>query len=130
MTSAPGTGPVPGPENADDAAAGRRPTEADAGAGAESVQLRRAADELAQRGRDGVGMTATTALFRQFELAQLLHSIAHAVEVGEVLPRELLRHAANLARHILSYPPEGAPEPPVSGLPSAVRLSGTAEGET
>lgn len=72
MNSARGTGPVPGTGNADPAAAGRRPTEADAGTGRESDQLRRAADELAQRGREGVGMTATTARFRQFELAQLL----------------------------------------------------------
>ena len=130
MNSARGTGPVPGTENADPATAGRRPSGADAGAGRESDQLRRAADELAQRGRDGVGMTATTARFRQFELAQLLNSIAQAVEAGEVLPRELLRHAANLAQHILSYPPAAPAEAPATVPSSAVRSPGTDEGET
>ena len=129
MNSARGTGPVPGTGNSDPAAAGGRPTEADAGTGRESDQLRRAADELAQRGREGVGMTATTARFRQFELAQLLNSIAQAVEAGEVLPHELLRHAANLAQHILSYPP--APAEPAATEPSrTVRSPGTDEGET
>lgn len=130
MNSARGTGPVPGTENADPAAAGRRPTGADAGAGRESDQLRRAADELAQRGRDGVGMTAATARFRQFELAQLLNSIAQAMEAGEVLPHELLRHAANLAQHILSYPPAAPAEPPATEPSSTVRSPGTDEGET
>ncbi len=130
MNSARGTGPVPGTGNADPATAGRRPTEADAGTGRESDQLRRAADELAQRGRDGVGMTAATARFRQFELAQLLNSIAQAVEAGEVLPHELLRHAANLAQHILNYPPAAPAEPPATEPSSTVRSPGTDEGET
>lgn len=112
MTS---TGPrpaTPDPAIADaaDAAASRQRTDAAAGPDSDSDRIRRAAEELLQRGRDGTGMTDTTARYRQLELAQLLHAIAHAVEAGEPLPRELLRHAANLARHILSYPP-GPPGP-------------------
>jgi len=51
------------------------------------------------------------------------------VSAGEVLPRELLRHAANFAQHILSYPP--APAEPAAAEPSSTVCSpGTDEGET
>lgn len=66
--------------------------------------LRRAADELLIRGRAGLGMTGTTARYRQFELAQLLGAVERAVEIDQTLPPELLRHAANLAQHINNNP--------------------------
>lgn len=95
-----------------DAVASRQRTDAAAGPDSDSDRIHRAAEELLQRGRAGAGMTETSARYRQLELAQLLHAVAHAVEAGESLPPELLRHAANLSRHILNYPPV----PPGSSL--------------
>ncbi len=77
----------------------------------DSAMLRRAAHELLRRSQAGLGMTVTTAHYRQFELAELLHTIARSLEVGDVLPSELVRHAANLARHINDYP-SASSEPP------------------
>lgn len=70
----------------------------------DSDRLRRAASELMRRGSTGVGPTETTVHYRQLELAELLRVIARAVDHGVALPRDLVRHAANLARHILDYP--------------------------
>lgn len=91
--------------DAADAAAARARTDAAAGADCDSDRIHRAAEELLQRGRDGTGMTGTTARYRQLELAQLLHTIARAVQADDPLPQELVRHAANLSHHILNYPP-------------------------
>ncbi len=74
-------------------------------------RLLSAAEELMRRGRDGVGMTATTTLYRQLALAQLLQAIAHAVEAGQELPDELVRHASTLSQHILAYPAASAQPP-------------------
>jgi len=76
-------------------------------------RLRAAAAELMRRGRAGEGPTQTTMRYRQLELAELLVVTADAVEAGHPLPQEVVRHAANLARHILAYPtePVGAPHP-------------------
>ena len=79
-------------------------TEQAAGPEQDTDRLNRAADELLRRGRAGLGMTETTPRYRQLELAQLLLAIARGLEAGAELPTDVLRHAANLARHILSYP--------------------------
>jgi len=76
--------------------------------GDDGDSLRRAAEELLRRGRAGIGMTQATARYRQFELAQLLGTVVRAIEGGEALPVELLRHAATLAGHILAYPAAAA----------------------
>lgn len=108
-TGGPAHTPAKGADAAD-AAAARVRTDAAAGADSDGDRIHRAADELLQRGRDGTGMTDTTARYRQLELAQLLHTIARAVQAGAPLPHELVRHAANLSRHILNYPPaQGTP---------------------
>lgn len=66
-----------------------------------------------RRGRAGEGPTQTTMRYRQLELAELLVVTADAVEGGHPLPREVVRHATNLASHILAYPaaPASAPRP-------------------
>lgn len=99
------TEPPPGPQDdAADAVAARKLTDAGMGADTDTDRIHRAAAELLRSGQAGLGMTETTARYRQLELAQLLHAIAHGVERGNRLPTEVLRHAANLARHILNYP--------------------------
>lgn len=91
--------------DAEAAAAARARMDAAAGADSDSDRIHRAAEELLQRGGNGTGMTDTTARYRQFELAQLLDAIDRAVQADDPLPHELVRHAANLARHIFNYPP-------------------------
>ncbi len=70
----------------------------------EHDELQGAAQELMRRAREGLEMTATTARYRQFALAQLLQAVACAVEAGEPLPDDIVRHASTLSRHILRYP--------------------------
>lgn len=70
----------------------------------EHQELHLAAQELMRRGQVGLEMTASTARYRQFALAQLLEAIAQAVETGQSLPEDLLRHASTLCGHILRYP--------------------------
>lgn len=65
--------PPPGPrDDAADAAAARKLTDAGMGADADIERIHRAAAELLRRGQAGVGMTEMAARYRQFELAQLL----------------------------------------------------------
>lgn len=80
----------------------------------DSDRLRRAASELMRRGRAGVGPAETTVHYRQLEVAELLLVIARALEDGVALPGELVRHAANLARHVLDYPAALVEPPSVS----------------
>jgi hypothetical protein len=82
----------------------RRRTDASAGPDRDPDRLRRSAEELLARGRAGLRMNDATARYRQLELAQLLHSIARALEIDEHVPHEVVRHAANLGRHILGEP--------------------------
>lgn len=70
-----------------------------------SDPLKRASSELMRRCRAGLGPTPATTQYRQVELAELLRATAGALDRGQPLPDDLVRHATNLARHILSYPP-------------------------
>jgi len=101
-----------------EAAAGGELLDDGTGPDRDTDRIRRAAEELLRRGRAGIGMTSTTARYRQFELAQLLLTVVGAVEVGEALPRDVLRHAANLARHINSYPAALADPPSIPDRPA------------
>jgi hypothetical protein len=69
-----------------------------------SDNIRRASEELLRRGQNGSVMSEADARFRQLELALLLESVARAIEDADPLPHDVMRHAANLAQHVNSYP--------------------------
>jgi len=87
----------------------------DAGAGSDPVgvasplvqdssELRRAGEMLLQRVRAGAVPTDMNADYAQLGVAQLLLASAQAVDRGHPLPYEVVRHATDIARHLLDYP--------------------------
>lgn len=104
--------PVAARVDALSAATARRLTDAAVGQDDDSSRIHRAADALLQQRPDGAGMPEQTARFVELETAQLLHALAQAVDGGVELPSELMRHTANLARHLLSRRGSAGPTDP------------------
>ncbi len=72
--------------------------------GKDSSELRRAGEMLLQRVRAGAVPTDRNAEYAQLGVAKLLLAIAFALDSGQALPYEVVRHAADIARHLLDYP--------------------------
>lgn len=71
----------------------------------ESEKICDAAQELLRRCRDGTGPTVAASAYRQLELAKLLSAIGAAVDRDSISrDSDLVRHAVNLAQHVLNYP--------------------------
>jgi len=87
-----------------DAGVGSDPTGVAGPPGQDSSELRRAGELLLQRVRAGAVPTDRNADYAQLGVAQLLLAIAQAVDRGDALPYEVVRHATDIARHLLDYP--------------------------